>query len=77
MRAGSVSHSLSAGCGLFIRKVAPLAAFFRKSNRFSSVGWCSARKFALVIRYVDLIGRGPKRRWEMVEEPAFLESYTK
>lgn len=21
--------------------------------------------------------RGPKRRWEMVEEPAFLESYTK
>lgn len=40
-------------------------------------GLVQGRKFALVIRYVDLIGRGPKRRWEMVEEPDFLESYTK
>jgi len=33
-----------------------------------------ATKLACEMRYVLRIGRGPKRRWEIVIEPDFFES---
>ena len=33
-----------------------------------------ATKSALLIRYVDLIGSSPKRKWDIVTPPDFLES---
>ena len=46
---------------------------YSRTSRFSrNWNWWQATKFAERIRYGERIGRGPKRRWEMVMAPDFL-----
>ncbi|OPZ37264.1 MAG: hypothetical protein BWY99_01900 [Synergistetes bacterium ADurb.BinA166] len=62
---------------VFSRKEPP---FFRPpstSYRLTYSCLWQAMKSAVSMRYVDLIGLWPKRRWETVMPPDFFESYAK
>jgi hypothetical protein len=60
--------------GLLSRKTPPGSATFRTSSRSRKENWWQATKVALLMRYAERMGRGPKRRWEIVAEPDFFES---
>src|SRR5579872_3239860 len=60
--------------GVFSRNVPPGTKLRSMSKRSRNAGWWQAMKLAFVIRYVERIGCGPKRRCETVIEPDFLES---
>ncbi len=73
---GKRSHTVSGPNGLFNRNVAPGAATSRTSSRSRKLNWWQATKLAWPepIRYVERMGRGPNRRWDVVIEPDFFES---
>ena len=71
---GSLSQTSSAPKGLLSRNVAPGAASLSMSYRSRKTNWWQAMKFALLIRYVEWIGLGPKRRCDTVTVPALRES---
>jgi hypothetical protein len=68
---------VSGPCGLFKRNTAPDSAVARTSRLVRNENWWQATNVARSIRYGARIGRGPKRRCEMVTEPDFFESYRK
>ena len=74
MCCGSLSHTCSCGNVLFSRNVAPGIAAFSTSNFSRKNHWWHATKFARSTRYVEWMGRGPNRKWEVVVEPDFFES---
>ncbi|MNL69503.1 hypothetical protein D3C87_1943720 [compost metagenome] len=55
-------------------RVAPLAACSSKSTDSVKLHWWQPIKLACSISQGASIGSGPKRRWETVREPDFLES---
>jgi len=71
---GSWPHTCSGPKMELSRKVAPGTAYSTISNFSRKPNWWQATKLALVTRYCERMGRGPKRRWLTVTEPDFLES---
>ena len=63
----------------FRRKVPPFLAKRRMSSFSRKVNMWQPMKEASFspMKYGAWIGSGPKRRWEVVVEPDFLESYSK
>ncbi len=74
---GRLSHTRSAGNGELMSTVPPVTSGVSMSIFSRNGHWCTATKFACVMRYVERMGRGPKRRCDVVVEPDFFESYTK
>ena len=74
---GSRSQTSSGPYGLLSRKVAPSSATPSTSIRESRSKLWHATNCACSTRYDERIGRGPKRRCEMVVDPDFFESMTK
>ena len=71
---GSLSQTSSGPYGLLSRNVAPCPAPCQDVHPSRNLNWWQATKFALSMRYVELIGRGLNRRCDTVTDPAFFES---
>jgi hypothetical protein len=74
---GSASHTSAGGAAVLSSTVAPGIAARQHVAALERLGVVDGDELRAPIRYVERIGRGPKRRCEMVVEPDFFESYSK